>query len=276
MSHTDHLLLQQQILDQVLSLLTPDPDVLGILATGSYARGEQDAFSDLDLACYLRDEAATGKERLFERVGGIAPTLWQLLIYDVHGLYLFENGVRLDLDLLKPSDLETPTYVYANRIILHDPQKKLQQLKEVPFHLQPAEHPKWFEPGDPAMIDWFFWMFRQGICWAKRGAQCDYRAYEKLSSAVQSLAEIRTRLVEMLLWTVGSKDYLMREDPACAARMAQTYPHLEAGEIIQCAKLLLAEYEYVCPQYCQKTGAAYPARKVEIMYHLIDEYDLLA
>jgi hypothetical protein len=139
----------------------------------------------------------------------------------------------------------------------------------------PVEHPKWFEPGDHAMIDWFFWMFRQVVCWAKRGAQQDYRAYEKFTNAINSLAEIRTRLVEMRLWTLGRKDYLKRVDADLACRMAQTYPHFQVDEIIQCAKLLLAEYEYVCPAYCQKANAVYPAKKVEIMCRLIEAYEQL-
>ncbi len=125
------------------------------------------------------------------------------------------------------------------------------------------------------MIDWFFWMFRQVVCWAKRGAQGDYCAYEKLASAVDSLAQIRTRLIEMRHWTLEVKDYLGRADPACGARMAKTFPHLETDDIIRCARLLLAEYEYNCPLYCQKAGAVYSARKVEIMYRLIVEFEHL-
>jgi predicted nucleotidyltransferase len=243
--------------------------------SGSYARREHDAFSDLDIACYLRDEAATGKQELYEQVGKIAPTLWHLLIYDVNALYLFENGVRLDLDFYKPSDLAKQSYVYTGAVIAYDPDARLCQFMPQLFALQPAEHPRWFEPGDPAMIDWFFWMFRQVVCWAKRGAQGDYRAYDKLANAVNSLADVRTRLVEMRLWTLGNKDYLARADPACASRLAQTYPHLEPADIIRCARLLLAEYEAVCPAYCQKANAIYPARKVTVMYHLIDEFDQL-
>ena len=275
MSHNDHRRFQQAILDQALALLKHDERVLGCVLSGSYARGEQDAFSDIDLACYLRDEAATGKQELFEQVGRLAPTLWQLLIYDIHALYLFENGVRLDLDFFAPSALDNPTYVYTNRIIVYDPDGKLGQLLPEYHGPPPAGHPKWFEPGDPAMIDWFFWMFRQVVCWAKRGAQGGYHSYEKLANAVSSLAEVRTRLVEMRLWTLGYQDYLGRADPDCAARLAKTYPHLDPDEIITCAKRLLAEYEIICPPYCQKSGADYPGRKVQIMYHLIGEFEAM-
>lgn len=210
--------LQQEILDQVLTILKSSEHVLGCIFAGSYARGEHDAFSDLDMACYL-----------------------------------FENGVRLDLDFCKPSEITNPSEVYTDTIIAYDPDGTLPQYLPKANTHPLAEHPMWFEPGDPAMTDWFFWMFRQVVCWAKRGAQNDYRSYDKLTNAISSLAEIRTRLVEMRLWRLDIKDYLTRADADLALRIAKTYPHFQPGEIIQCAKLLLAEYEYVCPAYYQKT-----------------------
>jgi predicted nucleotidyltransferase len=275
MDHDGHRKLQQEILDQALAFMKGDPYVLGVMLSGSYARRAQDAFSDLDVGCYLRDEERTGRQALFNRIASLAPTLWHLWIYDLHALYLYENGVRLDVDYCKPSQLASPSEVYTDAVIVYDPNGTLGRQLQISHDPRPAEHPKWFEPGDPAMIDWFFWMFRQVVCWAKRGAQGDYRSFDKLTSAIQSLADVRTRLAEMRLWTLGYKDYLLRADPACARRLAQTYPHCEAGEIIQCARRLLAEYELVCPPYCQKSGAAYPARKVEIMYRLIDEFEQL-
>ena len=275
MGHDGHRKLQHEILDQALAFMKGDPHVLGVVLSGSYARGAQDAFSDLDVGCYLRDEERAGRQELYDRIASLAPTLWHLWIYDLHALYLFENGVRLDIDFYKPSQLANPSEVYTDAVIAYAPDRTLGRQLPISPALRPADHPKWFEPGDPDMIDWFFWMFRQVVCWAKRGAQGDYRSFNKLTNAIHSLEEIRTRLIEMRLWTLGYKDYLLRADPACAQRLAQTYPHCEAGEIIQCARQLLAEYEVACPPHCQKSGAAYPARKVEIMYRLIDEFEQL-
>ncbi|CAG0928198.1 hypothetical protein TFLX_00794 [Thermoflexales bacterium] len=247
-----------------------------MVTVGSYARSEQDAFSDIDVVCYLRDEERTGRQELYDQVGNIAPVLWKLWIYDLHALYLFENGVRLDLDFCRPSEISANTaYAYTDASILYDPEGVLGQSLTAVGQLRVAEHPKWFQPGDLAMVDWFFWMFRQIVCWAKRGAQGDYRAYNKLSNAVDSLAEVRSRLVEMRLWTLGWQDYLGRIDAECAKRIGQTYPHLTADEVIKCAKLLLDEYEYVCPAYCQKAGCAYPAHKVVVIRRLIAEFEQL-
>lgn len=276
MNHSEHQKRQDDILEQVLTTLKNDDRVLGIIAAGSYARGEQDAFSDLDLACYLRDEERAGRKELYDQVGKIAPLLCQLWIYDLNALYLFENGVRLDLDFCRPSDISTnASYVYTNTSVLYDPDDVLAQSLLLSDTPRVAEHPKWFQPGDLAMIDWFFWMFRQIVCWAKRGSQGGYRTFNKLSNAVDSLAEVRTRLVEIHLWTLGIQDYLGRIDPECAQRIAQTYPHLQAGEVITCAKLLLDEYERICPAYCRKAGIAYPAHKVVVIRHLIAEFEHL-
>ena len=142
MNHNEHRKMQQDILNHVMAILENDPHVLGLVFAGSYARGEHDAFSDLDLACYLRDEERTGRQELFDQVGKIAPTLWQLYIYDVHALYLFENGVRLDLDFCKPSDLANPSEVYGTTIIAYDPDGVLRQsLPESPV-VHPARTPK--------------------------------------------------------------------------------------------------------------------------------------
>jgi len=93
------------IVEEVLRILRHDDRVLGIVAIGSYARGEHDAFSDLDIGCYLRGEERTGRQELYDQVGAVAPLLCRLWIYDVNALYLFENGVRLDLDFYRPSSL---------------------------------------------------------------------------------------------------------------------------------------------------------------------------
>ena len=275
MNHDEHRRLQQEIVDQVLAILKADERVLGVAFTGSYARGEQDAFSDLDLICYLRDEERSGRAELYEQVAQIAPTLWHLWIYDMHALYLFENGVRLDLDFCKPSDLGNPSWINTGLLLAYDPDGVLKRDLLKPRPPQQAKHPQWFEPGDPAMIDWFFWMFRQVVCWAKRGAQKDYRAFEKMANAVSSLAEVRTRLVEMRLWTLDSSDYLMRADPELASLLAQTHPHFEPDDIIKCTRRLLEAYEAVCLAYCAKSGADYPVRKVQVMSSLIDEFEQL-
>jgi len=108
-------------------------------------------------------------------------------------------------------------------------------------------------------------MFRQTVCWAKRSQQCSQNSFGKLANAIDSLTQIRTRLIEMRLWTLGEWDFLLAADPEFAARLAKTYPRFEPREVIECALLLLTAYEYACPLYCKKVGTVYPADKVNAL-----------
>ena len=101
MNHARNRALQSEIVRETFSILQNDPRVIGIVIGGSYARKQHDAFSDLDIGWYLRDEERTGREELDNRVAGISPLLCKLWIYDLNALYLFENGVRLDLDFYR-------------------------------------------------------------------------------------------------------------------------------------------------------------------------------
>src|SRR5215212_4919771 len=153
MNHEEHRKQQTDILAQVLAILQNDKQVLGIVATGSYARAEQDAFSDLDVGCYLRDEERTGRPSLYDQISEITPLLCRLWIYDVHALYLFENGVRLDLDFYRYSELLNASFVDADTTILYDPDGVLTHALVPSDKPRAAEHPKWFQPGETALVD---------------------------------------------------------------------------------------------------------------------------
>jgi hypothetical protein len=264
---------QVRLLDEVVMLLRQDEQVLGLALAGSWAHGHPDAFSDIDLLCFLCDEQRSGWQLLYEHVKAVAPLLCDLWVYDVHALYLFENGIRLDLDLRKPSEIEQ--YDLVQHKILYDPKGRLQQGFFPGKRQRVAAHPAYFSPGDPHLLDWFLWMFRQVYGWTKRGAQGGERAFDKLSSAANSLAEVRNTLMQMRLWTLGVQEYLGRCDPACAGRLSNTFPHLLPEELLLCTKRLLAEYEYIGPAYCKKAGIAYPESKVEILKSLLDVFDAL-
>ncbi len=305
MNHDLARLQQQDLLDRTIGILGSDLRVLGLALTGSFAEGRQDAFSDIDLTCWLRDEERTGREDLYRAIANLSPTaepptagspaaesptegspteksptLWHAWLYDLHALYLFENGVRLDVDFCRPSQLPDLPAVPSKVSLVYDPDGALASVRKAGLagmppggeRTVPAEHPPYFQVGDQALVDWFFWMFRQIVCWAQRGAQGGPSGYEKLANAIDSLAQVRSRLVELRLWTLGVKDYLNRLDPALAQRLARTYPRFDAAEVIRCAHLLLDEYERVLPGYCEKSGASYPARKVRTMRGLMDGF----
>ena len=118
-------------------------------------------------------------------------------------------------------------------------------------------------------------MFRQAVCWAKRSQQGGLNSFDKLAKAIDSLTQIRMRLIEMRLWTLGEWDYLKVADRGFAERLAKTYPHFEPQEVIECAHELLAAYEYACQPYCQKAGMVYPANKVIVLKDLLSAFEHL-
>ena len=268
MNHDEHRRRQQVVLDRTLAILKESPSVLGVALYGSYVLGREDAFSDIDLACYLSDEPLSGREALYGAVSKQAPLLCDMWLWNVHALFLFEDGVRLDLDFHPPSALAKHGWMKRAKV-LHDPTGALvRAATESDFQGEEAS-----KPGEP--IDWFFWMFRQIVCWAKRGEQGDIRTYDKLAGAVQSLSEVRGTLERMRQWTLGWRDYLRHADPVMAEHLADSFPTLTAKDIMRCARVLLLEYERICSDFCAKAGIEYPARKVEVMKRLMDEFDAI-
>jgi hypothetical protein len=261
-------------------VLAADAHVLGLAAGGSYARGTNDGFSDLDLHCYLRDEERTGREAIHKRLSALAPTLSVLDLYDRQGLYLFEDGVRLDLSYEPPSAV--PLHFHRARSgarwpVLLDPEGILARAygrdsEHAPEH---CAHPRWWQAGDPAYVTWFLWMFRQIYGWTKRGAQGGERALSKLFSAADSVHQVRTSLAEMRLWTLNQPFNLAAADPELAGDLARTYPHLVPDELLGATRALLAAYERICPDYCAKAGVHYPADKIGALHQVLDEFDRL-
>jgi predicted nucleotidyltransferase len=262
---------QRATLSNVLAVLQSSPHVLGVIAEGSYARGEHDGFSDLDLACFLRDEQRTGRPELYEAVGRVAPTLARLYLYDLHALYLFDDGVRLDLDFRPPEAIASGPSSTAR--ILHDPDDVVSRERGRSPRPPRPPHPEHFEAGDPALIDWHFWMVRQAYCWTKRGAQGGYRSFTKLAGAAESIATAQKKLIEMRLWTIGVRDYLGRADPQLADRLTLTYARLTPDDLLLATRHLLTAFEGVAPDYCSKTGLDYDGERVTTMRTLLDEFD---
>ena len=87
------------------------------------------------------------------------------------------------------------------RVIPYDPDGTLAAAGE-PSPSPPTEPP--IRPLEKRVyVEWYLWMLRQAYAWAKRGAQHNYRSFNKLRAAVDSLRRVRNGLIEMRLWTLG-------------------------------------------------------------------------
>jgi aminoglycoside 6-adenylyltransferase len=66
---------QKRVLDDVLAWATDDPNVRFVVVTGSYARGDHDDLSDLDIELYVRETHALLEETAwYERFGRVLVT----------------------------------------------------------------------------------------------------------------------------------------------------------------------------------------------------------
>jgi predicted nucleotidyltransferase len=272
MDHDELKRRQKEILDRALKVLKNSNQVLGVIITGSYAHGHEDGFSDIDMKCYLNNEERIGMDILFNKVSEIALVLSKLFVYDKNALILFENGVRLDLDFCKPSEIAPEDKNKAK--ILYDPRGILEKGLGSKFSAILSSI-KW-DGKDGSLVDWFFWMFRQVYCWTKRAAQNDKRSFDKLNSAISSLNSIRDKLIEIRIWTIGKSGYLKEIDPDFAARLTNTYPRFNSSELLQATKLLLEEYKKIISVYCNKIGVIYPSEKIKTMEKLFSEFDQLS
>lgn len=272
MTHEDGRRMQAEALSAVLDILQRDQRVLGVSLGGSCATGRNDVFSDLDAACWLRDEARTGRSELYERVTDQFPLLCKLWLYDRHALYLFANGVRLDLDFNRPSDLNRG-HRRLDRI-LFDPDGVLSRnLTCVPENLLPT--PAQYFPSELALVEWFLWMFRQAYGWAKRSQQRGPGWYGKLHGAIDSLDQMRQKLVDMRLVIEGRGDQLDQIDPQLIEQLADTYPNFEPVAVLAATRLLLPICVKLCTAYCTKVGVIFPEAKFETLTALLHEFDRL-
>jgi hypothetical protein len=113
MSRDEHCRRQQDILLRVIDVCRDDPHVLGLTVLASYS----DAFSDLDWTATWTtiENGRAGASPACERARADVSVLY---VYDQHGLYLFEDGERLDLTYKPPSAIRQDTATGAR--ILHD------------------------------------------------------------------------------------------------------------------------------------------------------------
>src|SRR3989344_7584943 len=150
--------LQRETIKKVVDLSKSFDGIEAIFIMGSHAKDEESSFSDIDIGLVFSDPERQQREEIFNKVADLYPSLCALWLYDKNGLFLYQNGVRLDLDFLTQTDLED--WDLSNVKIIYDPQNKYHEITHSVTKPVSAPKPKWRnEDGD--IIDWFYWMFRQ-------------------------------------------------------------------------------------------------------------------
>lgn len=269
---TDFIKLQHETIERVIDLLRSYQEVEAIFIMGSHAKGEESSFSDIDIGFVFSDPERPKREEIFNKVSNLYPSLCSLWLYDKQGLFLYNNGVRLDLDFLIPKDVDDWGDL-SNVKFAYDPKGKYQaKTKEPVNETSPAPIPKWRdEDGD--MIDWFFWMFRQTYCYVKRGETNERRSFDKLYSAQTSLSSIRAKLLEMKIFLNGKREYMSILDPNFASKMSDSFSNFDPNNMAKATRELFDLFELIAKAYCEKVDKDFPADKVASMRNLFDDFD---
>ena len=269
MNHSDYKTLQSEVFQKVVNLLKQDVRVLGIVLSGSMAKDKNDAYSDIDVDCYLKEGMENAGKELHEKIAKILPVFSSLWLYGKYSLLLLENNIRLDVTFWTTKDMEK--FDFVSEKIFYDPTGMVEKtLKNNPKKI--AKHPKW-NPDEFEYIDWLNWMFRQVDAWAHRGGLNGDKAFEKFNNAIDSLAQIRKALIEIKLWLYGEPEYLKKIDEYFVKRLSQTYPQLNKEEILRCNRLLLAEWEKMLIPYCEKREIEAPKNKLEMLKTMLDDLE---
>lgn len=271
MEHEGYMKLQEETFQKAVDVLKGEPRVSGVVLYGSLVQGTNDAFSDIDMICYLSEPDDSVIGNLIGQIEKIHPLLSKLWIFGKNSLFLFNNGIRLDLDLLPDGEIQN--LQVGGMRILYDPQGIIAS----GIHTKKAEppaHPKYFRSGDE-LPDWFFWMFRQVCCWTKRGARNNRRSFEKLYAAFVSLNEMRQTLMEMRRWTLGTDGDWQDDDSGFYGCLLGTFPSLKPAEMMDATRTLFTAFEFACNAYCIRCGTGYPREKIETMKQMLDMFDAL-
>lgn len=124
---SDFIKLQHETIEKVTNLLKSYKGIEVIFIMGSHAKGEESSFSDIDIGFVFSDPKRPHREEIFNKVASLYLTLSVLWLYDKNSLFLYQNGVRLDLDFLTSKDLES--WDLSKVKVVYDPQNKYQSKK---------------------------------------------------------------------------------------------------------------------------------------------------
>ncbi len=97
---------QKELIRKLKSLALKDPDVVGVAAYGSFTRGEQDYWSDIEFSIFVREEKIEDfKENWKDWIGQIDRLLVAFIAYGEHQWVVFENLVRGEFTFFKEAEM---------------------------------------------------------------------------------------------------------------------------------------------------------------------------
>lgn len=137
----DNVLAQQVMIERVREVCREDEQLVAAMMYGSFARGEGDAYSDIEFVLFFRDDALAGVDQL-GWVSQIAPVELYFTNEFGNGTAIFDNIMRGEFHFDKASDMpqvegwaETDTFPTLDSTLLLDRTGRLAH------HLRPLISP---------------------------------------------------------------------------------------------------------------------------------------
>jgi predicted nucleotidyltransferase len=258
----------QIVLNHFVTACQKDERVVATFLGGSYAKGTNDAYSDLDLFLITTDE--TYEDFLVERKTFVHLMGKPLFLEDFgipHGIfYIFPNGTEGDLWISRESQF-SHIHVGPYKVLLD----KKGILVNAVFPRHKADHSEQIE-ALRQQIYWFWHELSHFITAIGRGQLWwAYGQLEAMRLACVNLARLRYNFSDI---EVGEEPYFKVEQALPGAYLAPlqaTYCPMELEAMHQAALVILGFYQELAPPLARVYGMTYPADLERVMVERLEK-----
>jgi predicted nucleotidyltransferase len=258
----------QVVMNRFVAAGLADERVVAAFVGGSYARGETDAYSDLDLYLIIADEAYDdffAGRAAFMRLLGEPVLLEDFNAYSFDLLlYMFADGTEGELGLGRESHF---THIHAG------PYRVLLDKKGI---LAGAVFPR-HEAAQAEQIE----TLRGLICWFWHDLSHHFitpMARGQLWSAYGALEDLRLTCVNLARlrqnFEAAAEGYEKLEQAVPVEQLAPlltTFCPLERGAMLQAALLIVRFYQELAPPLALAHGISYPADLERVMSERLEQ-----
>lgn len=269
--HERHRRRQDDVLGAVADALKQHDQVRGLLLEGSHATDTHDGFSDIDVTCVVSDDTFDVAATV---IGAAADSREPLSHFTVDGrlFFLLGDGVRLDVDVRTPAEAAGLRWQAGHAWrILYDPDGVLARASAASPAIASPPAPTWFDPRDPTCFTHLFWLFRAAYAWTRRGAAGGRTSFDKLSRAMEAIAEIRGDLSVMRVWIDGRRCYLEEADADLVTRLSGAFPRLAPAQMLGALDVLHEVAQEILPRFCRAAGFPLPCAELRMLRAIVEE-----
>jgi predicted nucleotidyltransferase len=258
---------QQEVLQRFIEACQADERVVAAFLGGSFARGEADAYSDLDIYAVTTDEGYDSffadRQELMHRLG--KPVF--LEDFNEFGfdmvLFTFEDGVEGELALARESGFD---HIHGGPHTVLVDKRGLLTGKTFPSYRPPEESQRktlrhellWFWDN----LSYFVRTVHRRQLWSA------YGALDEMRMKCLKLARLRQDFVAEQTSYSGVERVL----PAQELRLLEaSCPPLERGAMVDAARVLVDLYRQLAPPLATDHGIEYPDGLERVVLRRLDE-----